>query len=174
MFRPEAIAHHQRAERPGPAEPLRVERWPLTLAYRGVLALLALALATLCVVEVDARIRGPFRAQGATVGATTRDIAAAFPARYAAALAPGMRLQIIDLAGCVDAAAAITHVEPPAAAPPTSVARDPVITAHAALTSRCLSPEAAGVAEVTIDSAPLLSYFFPRLRAPLARLREAL
>lgn len=175
VFRPEAVAHHERAAAPGPSEPLRIESWRLTAAYRGVIALLALAFAAVCVVQIDARVRGPFRAQPTSAGSAAWSITAAFPARYAGALAPGTRLELLDDAGCLDAATAIARLDPPAVTPGAARTSDPVVTAHAVVAdSPCGGPERSGVADATIDSAPLLSYFFPRLRAPLARLREAL
>lgn len=143
MFRPEAVAHRERAAAPGSPEPLRIERWPVAAAYRGVLVLCAAAFAVLCMVPVDVRVRGRFERTGRVITAT-------FPARYAGAL--GARLHLID---CGEAA--IGSAEP---------GTDSVVSVHAALIDeRCAAP--AGIAEATIDTAPLIAQLFPRLRGLL-------
>ena len=174
LFRPEAQAHHRRANAEEPLEPLRIGGARVLAAYRGTCLVLALSIATLCVVHVDARVRGRFHADRAADALDAWHVTATFPWRYGAALLAGGRLELADDGdACAATTATIERVDASAAGR-AGEAVQPIVIVHARAEQPCARPVRSGTAEAVVDRAPLLAVLFPRLRAPLARLREAL
>jgi hypothetical protein len=176
-FRPEAVAHHRRAASAEPLEPLRVSGARITGAYRAVGVLLLFAMAALCFVRVDARVRGRFGATRAPHRADVWLVSATFPWRYGAALVPGSRLSLLDEAGCLSQSGTILRTSSRASGGSleASPQAEPLVATYAEVRGTgCRGREPGGAAEVTLGTAPLIGIFFPRLREPISRLQEAL
>lgn len=180
LFRPEALAHHRRASGSDPLEPLRIPGHRVAVAYRVVVALLVPALAALCLVQIDSRVRGAFIAHRAPGRTDAWQVSVRFGWRYRDALAPGRRIRLSDDAGCLDLVAPIARLDdrpsfdasfdPGARSQPA----EPQVVVHAEVERPCAADERAGAAEATLDTAPLLAVLVPQLRGLLARLREAM
>jgi hypothetical protein len=175
LFRPEALAHHRRAGGAEPLEPLRIPGRRITLAYRAVGVLLAAAIAVLCLIRVDSRVRGRFVARRAPGAGDVWDVTATVDWRYRTAVA-GKRVRLSDDAGCLDFATAITRLgDSPRADDRTGAPGEPQVALHAeARGVRCAGDTRAGSAEVTVDTVPVIAVLFPQLRALVARLHEAI
>lgn len=170
LFRPEALAHHRRTGGAEPLEPLRLPGRRITLAYRAVGVLLAAAIAVLCLIRVDARVRGRFVARRAPGADDVWDVTATVDWRYRTAVA-GRLVRLSDDAGCLDLATAMVAQ----GGPRTGDAGAPQAALHAETRGvRCAGDTRAGSAEVTVDTVPVIAVLFPQLRALFARLHEAL
>jgi hypothetical protein len=166
LFRPEALAHHRRARTAEAPQPLPLAGGRITAAYRGIGALLLLLVGAGCLLPVGVHLEGRFTAR--RTGGHRWQVTAAFPWRYRGALTPGTALELRDAAGCLDVVTTIVAIDERAAG------LEPLVSVHGEVDGGCAGAERAGAAQARIATTPLIGVFFPALRTPLARLREAL